>query len=114
MCSLYDHQGFGTIRTSNIIPLTGLFDVFLYEESLTAYSYWSHCFVVEQGSTVVVTLVWNDPPASSYCDDGGRCLIHDLDLNVSKNDVVYYPNFGGGTGDFEGRGDTRNNGMYDP
>ena len=101
-------QGFGHVRTSNVFPLDGAFDTFLYEQDLPEYSTWVQAYAVTPGADteVDVTLVWNDPPGSIYCgylyQDGhssDTCLVHDLDLEVYVTnglnvDQQFFPNFG--------------------
>ena len=105
------HQGFGTIRTSNIIPLHGEFDVVLLESTLPAYSTMDICLTAAKDTSIRTVLVWNDPPGSTYCDYYGRCLVHDLDLEVASNGSRHFPNFGAASqGDYAGQLDNINNG----
>ena len=109
-------QGFGHVRTSNVFDLSGALDTFLYEDTLSEYSTWTKTFAVTSANTnVVVTLVWNDPPGSTWCGytSGGytsTCLIHDLDLKVFQGSTQLYSNFGAAAvGDYSGEYDTLNN-----
>ena len=105
------HQGFGHVRTSNVLPLGGDFELFLFEKSLSAYEQWSYPMTVTANSTdVVATLVWHDPPGPSGCGASVQCLVHDLDLSVSYDGTRYFPNFGAAsTGTYAGQRDTVNN-----
>lgn len=106
------HQGFGHVRLSNVFSLTGAFDTFLYEASISAYGSWSVKFTVASPTTEVdVTLVWWDPPSEAYCDyyDGATCLVHDLDLRVTHAGTRLYSNFGAASsGAYAGQEDTKN------
>ena len=95
------HQGFGSVILADVVPLAREHELFLFEPSVGADTTWTFEFVVDRtsaaaadfaaGSDVRVTLVWTDPPASTYCT---ACLVHDLDLLVSLDGVSTYPNFG--------------------
>ena len=89
--------GFGHVRTANVLGLSGAYETFLYEESLTAYST-SHprYFTVQsaaEGKAVVVTLAWTDPAGMSDCGSDwstSECLIHDVSFRPLAGFFVAY------------------------
>ena len=110
------HQGFGFVRTSNVLPLGGEFELFVFDRvALGDGETWSRSLDVATAgfdgldglAEVDVTLVWTDPPASADCV---ACLVHDLDLVVTYDGARVYSNFGAAArGDFAARPDEDNN-----
>jgi hypothetical protein len=85
------------VRTANVLGLSGAYEAFLYEESLTAYNT-SHprSFIVQsaaEGKAVVVTLAWTDPAGMSDCGSDwstSECLIHDVSFRPLAGFFVSY------------------------
>ena len=106
------HQGFGAVQLSNVLPLNGEFELFLFEGELEENQQWDYSFHVSSSgfdtTEIDVTLVWTDPPGSVSCSSS--CLVHDLDLRVWEAGTQLYPNFGAATnGDYAGQADQANN-----
>ena len=71
-------QGFGHVRTANVLGLLQEYDTYLYEDIMVEYSCWFY-FIVTGETKISITLVWSDPPGSYDCAANDICLIHDLD-----------------------------------
>ena len=91
------HQGFGRVTGNRVIPTEGDFNLYMYDRiTIAPNAKWSApIFTVTEDpdpdSMVMITLVWTDPAASSSC---AKCLMHDLDLEVTVNGNRVLPNLG--------------------
>ena len=92
----YDHnQGFGRVNLLTSLPIEDANDIAaeIYDrEIITGGEIKEYSFSIAETCCqdhFSITLVWSDPASSAGCS---LCLVNDLDLLVTKNNIDYFPN----------------------